>query len=435
MNLVAAVVLAVVFGAVIARQLSGRGPPVWTVFVGGGLLTVATGALSFAGAESAIATAAPTLVFLFALFAFAAALESAGALDHLARWLIGVARRPTDLPLYLFLGVGLVSAVLVNDALVVIGVPVLVSAAVRLRIPPKPLLLILAFAVTVGSTMTPFGNPQNLLVAVRSGIAVPVATFLRYLALPTALNLLLGGLYLRWSFRRSMPSPGPEYDRVRREAPPFWPPGSWTRRLVDRPVLAIFPATMVALVGLDVASAVTAGPSVPVWEVALAGAAVLLVVSPHRTTILQRTNWAVLLLFAGLFVVVAGAVAGGVISALEAYLPVPGPGHSSAAIAAVVGSSLAGSQLVSNVPWVALQLPLLSGLGYGARTPVIWMALAAGSTLAGNVTFLGAVSNLIVVDASASRGIRLRLAEFVRYGLPLTALTVGVLLVCLAVGL
>jgi Na+/H+ antiporter NhaD/arsenite permease-like protein len=435
MNDIAAVVLAIVFVAVILRQLSGRGPPIWTLFVGGGFLTLAAGVLSLGGAESAISASAPTLVFLFALFVFAAALASAGVIDHLARWVIGVAKRPEDLPFFLFVGIGLVSSVMINDALVVIGVPILILAATRLRAAPKPLLLVLAFGVTVGSTLTPFGNPQNLLVAVQSGLTFPVATFLRYLAVPTAINLLLGGWYLRTVFRRAMPAPGPEYDRVRGAAPAFWPHGGWGRRVLDRPVLVIFPATMIALVGLDIASAVTSLPSVPVWEVALAGAVVLVLLSPHRATILQGANWSILLLFAGLFVVVAGAVSGGVITGLEAYLPIPGPGHPLEATGAVVASSLAGSQFVSNVPWVALQLPLLSGLGYGPGTPVIWMALAAGSTLAGNVTLLGAVSNLIVVDSAARQGVHIGLGEFVRYGLPLTLITVGVLLGCLAIGL
>jgi len=100
-----------------------------------------------------------------------------------------------------------------------------------------------------------------------------------------------------------------------------------------------------------------------------------------------------------------------------------------------VVAALGGSQLVSNVPWVALQIPVLNGLGYSGGTPVVWMALAAGSTLAGNVTLLGAVSNLIVVDSAEKLGVKIRLREFVRYGLPLTALSVLVLVGCLALGL
>jgi Na+/H+ antiporter NhaD/arsenite permease-like protein len=402
--------------------------------VAGAFATVALGILSPNGAEASLTSAGPTLIFLFSLFLFAGALDGAGALDHLARWILGRARAPSDLPFDLFVGIGIVSAVMVNDALVVIGVPLLIGVAARLKLDPKPLLLILAFSVTVGSTLTPFGNPQNLLVAVASGVASPVTTFLRYLALPTAINLLLGGWYLRRVYgprlRSTDPTAAPVGGRI-----PLLPEHGWARRLRSYPVLVIFPGTMVVLVTLDITSAITHGPAVPVWETALAGAVLLVLVSPGRAQAVQRINWSILLLFAGLFVVVGGAVQGGVIAALDSVFPVPGPGHPTTALFAVVGTSIGASQIVSNVPWVALQIPVLTGLGYGAGTPIIWMALAASSTLAGNITFLGAASNLILVDSAAKLGVRIRLTEFMRHGLPIAAITLSVLIACLAFGL
>jgi Na+/H+ antiporter NhaD/arsenite permease-like protein len=354
-------------------------------------------------------------------------------LDHVARWILSRPRRPADLPFDLFVGIGILSAIMVNDALVVIGVPLLIGVASRLRADPKPLLLILAFAVTIGSTLTPFGNPQNLLVAVASGVSSPVTTFLRYLAVPTAINLLLGGWYVRWVYGPQIPSttfpPVSAAGRIR-----LFPEHGWARRLEAYPVILIFPATLTVLVTLDITSAVTRGPAVPIWEVALAGAVILLLLSPGRTQTVQRVNWSILLLFAGLFVVVAGAVEGGVIATLDSIFPVPGPGHPTGALLAVVGTSIGGSQLVSNVPWVALQIPVLSGLGYGAGSPIIWMALAASSTLAGNITLLGAVSNLIVVDSAEKLGVHIRLFEFIRHGVPIAAITITVLILCLALG-
>ena len=434
MNLVAAVLISAIFGAVIARQLSAHGPPIWAILLAGSFATVALGVLSVNEAEASFASSVPTLAFLGSLFLFAGALEGAGALDHLARWILDRARGPAALPFDLFVGLGIVSAFMVNDALVVIGVPLLIGVATRLKADPKPLLLVLAFSVTVGSTLTPFGNPQNLLVAISSGVSSPVTTFLRYLAVPTAINLLLGGLYLRWVYGRKIlqgsNSPVRTTGRIR-----LFPGHGWGPRLRSYPVLVIFPGTMLVLVTLDLLSAVTRGPQIPIWEIALAGAVLLLLVSPGRTQTVQRVNWSILLLFAGLFVVVGGAVQGGVIGTLEGLFPIPGPGHSTGALLAIVGTSTLGSQLVSNVPWVALQIPVLTGAGYSAGTPVIWMALAASSTLAGNITFLGAASNIILVDAAEKLGVKIRLSEFVRGGLPLAAMTISVLIVSLALGL
>jgi Na+/H+ antiporter NhaD/arsenite permease-like protein len=420
---------------VIARQVTGRGAPIWGIFVAGGAAVAALGVLPISGVASALTAAGPTLIFLFALFLFAGALQSSGAVEHLAHWLVGRARRPRDLPFVLFCGVGLVSAVVVNDPLVLIGVPILVGLAGRLRTDPKPLLLVLAFSVSIGSTLTPFGNPQDLLVAAQSGITSPVATFLRYLAVPTAVNLVLGGWYLRRVYGPSMPAADVEYVRLRSNAPALLPQGGWRFRLLRHPVLWVFPGTMIVLVTLDLTAALTHGPTVPFWETTLAGAAVLLCLTPARARTLRHVNWSILLLFAGLFVVVAGAVQGGVVSTLAGFVPIPGPGHPTAALLATVGTSAIGSQFVSNVPWVALQIPVLSSLGYGSGTPVVWMALAGGATLAGNVSLLGAVSNLIVVETAEKHGVQIRLGEFVRHGLPIAALTLAVLVVCLGLGL
>ena len=126
-----------------------RGPPIWLIFLAGAFAMVSVGALTVAGAGNAISTNLLILAFLFALFIFAAGLEQAGALDHLARWIVGRAHRPSDLPMVLFISVGLVSAFDVSDALVLVGVPPLFAAAKRLQVSAEPLLLTLAFSVTV----------------------------------------------------------------------------------------------------------------------------------------------------------------------------------------------------------------------------------------------------------------------------------------------
>jgi Na+/H+ antiporter NhaD/arsenite permease-like protein len=279
------------------------------------------------------------------------------------------------------------------------------------------------------------GNPQNLLVSVQSGVPDPVATFLRYLLLPTAINLVVGGLYVRRIFRSSMSAGEPRFPELRASAPPLFPTGGWTERILEHPSLVLFPATMIVIVTTDVTATLTGGPPVPVYAVALGGAVLLMLVSHRRGPLLSGINWSILLMFAGLFVVVGGAEAGGVVGHLESLFPIPGPSHWLQALPAIIAGGVAGPQLVSNVPWVALQIPLLSSLGYGGGTPLAWVALAAGSTLAGNVTLLGAASNLIVAERGESMGVRLTLGRFAEDGIPLAALTIAILVACLAVGL
>ena len=431
--LLAGVVLGSVLAAVVVRQLLGHGPPIWVLLSAGAAGSVLVGALTVTQAQAVVTGAAPVLLFLFGLFVFASALERAGALEHLARWLVSRARRPADLPAVLFVGFGLLSAFLVNDALVVIGVPVLLAVARRTQVPPRPLLLTLAFSVTVGSVFTPFGNPQNLLISLNSGLATPTATFLRYLLLPTLINLGVGAWYLRRVFRPELATrTSPAEPSV---APSLFPSGGWGGRLLRSPVLWIFPGTMLVLLTFDLLAAATGGPSVPAWEIASLGALLLLLVTPGRAHVLRQVNWQVLVLFAGLFVVVGGAVHGGVVAGAERFLPLPGPSDPRGGVVAITLTALAGSQLVSNVPFVALQIPVLSAAGYASSTPVAWMALAGASTLAGNVTLLGAASNLIVADLAERGGVPIRLGTFVRTGLPLAAISTAVLLAALLLGI
>ncbi len=76
------------------------------------------------------------------------------------------------------------------------------------------------------------------------------------------------------------------------------------------------------------------------------------------------------------------------------------------------------SNLISNVPAVLLLRSLIP-----QDNPQYWLLLAAGSTLAGNLTLFGAVANLIVVEAAAKLGYKLTFWQHLRFGLPLTAST------------
>lgn len=425
MNLVALVLFLGVLGAVVARQIRGHGAQIWMIFGAGSLVALATQALSLPGALQALAAVAPVLLFLFALFVFAGGLQESGTLDHIARWLLGRARTPERLPAVLFVGFGIAAAFIVNDALVILAIPILFEVARRMRVDPKPLLLSVAFAVTVGSALTPIGNPQNLLVALSSGMGAPMTTFPRYLLLPVLGSLVLGGAYLSRVFARPLRAAEGDYPALRSRAPPLFPRGSWAARLGGRPVLLVFPAVIVALFGIDLSGSLLGTPTLPIWLPALIGAGILLMLSPRRVAMLRSVDVPILLLFVGLFLMVATVQEGGVMAAIEAVLPVAGPSNLPAGVVDVTALGLLGPQVVSNVPWVALQIPVLQGLGYGAGQPTIWIALAAMSTLAGNITLLGAASNLILVERAERLGVRIRLGEFVRLGLPVAAISVG----------
>jgi Na+/H+ antiporter NhaD/arsenite permease-like protein len=86
--------------------------------------------------------------------------------------------------------------------------------------------------------------------------------------------------------------------------------------------------------------------------------------------------------------------------------------------AGLLGVTAILSNLISNVPAVLLLQPLIP-----KDDTHSWLLLAAGSTLAGNLTLFGSVANLIVAEAANELGYKLTFWEYLRFGAPLTVCT------------
>jgi len=126
-------------------------------------------------------------------------------------------------------------------------------------------------------------------------------------------------------------------------------------------------------------------------------------------------DWFTLIFFASMFVLMQSVWDSGFFqSAIDAtHLNV-------ASTEVILAVSILLSQLISNVPLVALYLPVL--MQAGASTEAM-MALAAGSTIAGNLSILGAASNVIIIQNAEKRSrATLTFLEFVRIGAPLTVI-------------
>ena len=165
------------------------------------------------------------------------------------------------------------------------------------------------------------------------------------------------------------------------------------------------------------------GVGVPL--VALAGAGLVLAVGRHSPReLFARVDWVLLLFFASLFVVIGGLVQAGWLAPVIDAVPVS---PDLAGIAFLHGVSLVLSQLISNVPYTALMLPVLQPQG----SELLWLSLASAATLAGNLTLIGAVANLIVAEQAKREGVVITFGQFLRLGLPVTLLTLLVSLLVL----
>ncbi|HPT37964.1 MAG TPA: SLC13 family permease, partial [Methanothrix sp.] len=161
------------------RQAGKNCLTIWQIMLLGALAVLITGQISIAEATAAINL--DVMVFLAAMFVIGEAMQESGYLLYLFNRIFERASNADQLVLLILFIMGFLSALLMNDTLAIVGTPLMLYFARTLRMSAKMLLLSLAFAVTIGSAMSPIGNPQNLLIAVNSDLSNPFLVFLRHL--------------------------------------------------------------------------------------------------------------------------------------------------------------------------------------------------------------------------------------------------------------
>ena len=401
--MISVIVLSIVFVLIAVRQIGRIRFQLWQIMLLGGVAVLLTVQITPSNAIKSINV--DVMLFLFGMFVIGRALEESGYLAHLSYRFFRRAGSVDSLILYILFGMGFLSAFLMNDTIAIIGTLVVLLLAKKSGVNTKLLLFALAFAITIGSVMSPIGNPQNLLVAVDGKIANPFVTFLKYLAVPTIVNLFAAYILLKIYYRKHF--------NVKQIA--ATPEPVTDERLAK--LCRISLALLVSLVLTKIAI-VSAGLKVDfrLTYIALAAALPIIVFSPKRLVIVRKIDWHTMIFFAAMFILMASVWSNFFESRLDSM-------HLNLASTSVTMMiSVILSQFISNVPLVALYTPTLMQLE--APTKAL-MALAAGSTIAGNLTILGAVSNVIIIhNAEKKAGETLTFFEFVKIGLPLTIINV-----------
>lgn len=356
-----------------------------TIALVGAAALLATGSL---GLEQAFAALDPhTLLLLFSMMVLNANLRLAGFFGWVTAATLRVAHTPRSLLALLLATSGVLSALFLNDTICLMLTPLVLEVARRLRRDPVPYLVALATSANLGSVATITGNPQNMLIGMSGGIG--------YLAFARALTpVAVLGLAVAWGVL-VLVFPTEFAPGALPEAPP-------ARRRIYRPLLYKSIGSTILMLAMFLAG-------VPVAEAAFLAAAALLFtrrLKPDR--VFADFDWQLLVFFSALFVV-TGALDP---SAWVVRLP--------EGLAGLMALTAVLSNLVSNVPAVLLLRPLIPALEDPQRA---WLAVAAASTLAGNLTLLGSVANLIVAESASRQGVHLSFGAYLKAGVPITLLT------------
>lgn len=341
---------------------------------------------------------AEVLLLLFGLMLLSEALADAGIFRVLLRTLTMRATHPWAVLVAITLASGVLSALFLNDTVVLMLTPLAVQLARSLRVDPLPFLLALATAANIGSVATLNGNPQNVIVATQAGIGyLPFASALVPVAL---IGLLVVVAVVGLAHRRALiPAPASLADAPALDLEPSSARGRWLAALWALVLLVLF------LVGTP-----------PPLAALISGAGAWLSSGSRAPMVLARVDLGLLVLFGGLFVVVGALVESGAVAQLVQGLPTEALGE----VLPLALIAAAASNLVSNVPAVMLLMPILE-----AVDAALWqyLTLAMASTLAGNLTLVGSIANLIVAERAQAHGATLSFGSYLRVGLPITLAT------------
>lgn len=354
----------------------------------GAAAIVGTGVMSFN--EAAAAVDYKTIVILFSMMIVVANLKLAGFFELVGSSLLKAARSKGQLLFAVIMVSGGLSALAINDIVCLLFTPIVLMVCQRVRCNPVPNLLGLAMASNIGSAATLLGNPQNILVGSLSGLS-----FLAYFtaAVPVAvIGLVLEFLIIRFIYRRDLSGSLPRDRKLFVNV---------HRYLIYKSLLVLAAVLLFYLWGCDLALASSMG------------AAVLLMtrrVKPNK--VYTSVDFNLLVIFIGLFIVVAGVERSGL--AAYALEQLSAARINSLGVFTMVTVGL--SNIVSNVPAVLLLRMFIPEGG----TDLWWKALALFSTLAGNLTITGSIANLIVAEIAGKQHVEVTAREYLRIGFPLT---------------
>ncbi len=338
-----------------------------------------------------------TIILLFGMMIVVANLRLSGFFGAVAEWVVEHAHRPIVLLIAIVSVAGFFSAFFVNDTMCLVLTPLVIEITRQLRRNPVPYLLGVAMAANIGSVATITGNPQNMMIGSFSGIQYRV--FAAALAPTAAVGLVATVAVVALVYRREF--------RLQE------------RVTLERRAVRVNRVLMWKSLAVSVLMIVYFFAGWPVAKVAIIAGAVLMVtrrVKPEK--VYREIDWPLLVLFVGLFIVVAGVER---TSLPDDLFRIAQRFHLERTGVMSVFAVLL-SNLVSNVPAVLVFKPFIPHLGDPNRA---WLTLAMATTLAGNLTIIGSVANLIVIHR-ARHDVEIGFWEYSKVGVPLTILTVAV---------
>ncbi|MFH1093442.1 MAG: ArsB/NhaD family transporter [Candidatus Omnitrophota bacterium] len=316
-----------------------------------------------------------------------------------------------------------ISAFIDNVTTIILLVPLTILIAELLEINPVPFLILEALASNIGGTATLIGDPPNIIIGSQAKLSfndflmnlTPVVIIV-FIAFILSVYVIFRG---KFSVNRTV------RERVINAIPHL--------AIIDKKnmIKSLFILALI-LAGFFLQGVLHVEPGV----IALAGSMLMILFCKSDSDeTLMKVEWGVIFFFIGMFMMIAGLEANGVITkAGEMILSITSKNLFAVCLVVLFGSALF-SAFLDNIPFVITMVPMIKNFithfagVMGVTDPAIiqthiaqplWWALALGACLGGNATIIGASANVIMVRISERNKYHISFGKFFSYGVPFT---------------
>ena len=371
-----------------------------------------------------------TIALLTGMMVLVAVSRRCGMFEYVAVWAAKAARaQPWAILAMLSLVTAVMSAFLDNVTTVLLVAPVTVEIARYLETPPYPFLFAEVFASNIGGTATLIGDPPNIMIGSAANLSFNDFVIHLTPVIVVVMAAQLVATHLIWGRRlhASRAAQARVMALVTRDL------------IVDRRLMH---GAIATIAGVIVAFVLARPLRLEPGTIALLGAAVLMLLhniehhaarekqTERVTETFGEVDWITIFFFLGLFVIVHGIDAAGVLDlAARALIRLTGGDAATTATAILWGSAIF-SAIVDNIPFVAAMIPLIRELAphFGGSEGVLplWWALSLGACLGGNGTLIGAAANLAVAGIAERNGVDFRFTTYTKNAFGLMLMSVAI---------
>ncbi len=386
------------------RKIKGRTIPSWVAACLGGALMLIFGVVSLQGAFKFIDFS--VLYLLIGMMLMTASLQYCGLFEITVDKMMVHIEDHKQFLTGIMVVTAFLSAVTLNDAVVLILAPIVLRCCQKLHAEPMPYMVGVFISSNIGCMATITGSPHNALVAAQSNLG-----FLEYSLCAVPLTVICLAISI-WILRKLCRSTLLEEDHSEDNE-------VFGTQSVDRPRLYAVSCVAIAAV---VMFALSGYLGIAISTIALAAGVISLLITmtgkpSSAYFVVRHVEWTILLFFIGLFVITAGVVNSGLMDGIASVF---GFGDGKApSVCGMMAFSVVLSNLVSNVPAVMLIGQLLP-----IGDTILWIALAVFASLAGNLTLIGAATNIIVTNSCERHYVHLSFVKYLKVGIPITLITV-----------